>query len=936
MLNERWYLDLEEIPALIALGQFARQMGDRSVALAHFQAAAARVPEDFWRKLDVVEELLALNRFEEAAAVCQAVLALEPGQPQALIALGQGARRMGDRSAALAHFQAAAARVPEDFWRKLDVVEELLALNRFEEAAAVCQAVLALEPGQPQALIFLGQRARRMGDRSAALAHFQAAEARVPGDIWRKLDVVEELLALERLDEAESIYREILICDPNFVAAKVGLGQLERRRRGAAASLAFFQAAITADPKAIWPYLEAAANLRDLGRLEEAEAQYCIVLAREPSNIYALIGRGYCGRMSNDRRAALTSFEQAVRHAPNDPWPRLEMAHEHREAGDHDVARQIAGRILQNDPNNLEALLSLAETERHAGQRASAHAILCQAHGAHPSNIDLLVEMARDEHRLGLHAACDAHLQRVLAKQPFHVGAIQMSADRLTARNEIEEARAFYDRARSARPNEPVFQLGFLTALCSLGRADEAIATIKTLQHQQDVPLSFLVKLIMMLRQIGSYHEALSVARSATEANPQSFWALLERFYTEILFDDDRSIEACLSMMRPIGRSEQAILERAWGLYEENRHHLEEAGMRYENAAKLDPSDPSPLSDLVRVKMMTGDFAGARQHLRGVSEREAYFHRLRQKSVNASQTFYGQILNDFSLDSGIAAALEALQSLPPPARLAVLRLVARQNPDSTAAAVSLSLAMQQSGAFDNVPSEGENIPKRIAQFWDSFTVPDDIKTLMKTWKEMNPDYEVHYFTNRTAALFLTKYFPSPVLQAFTRCREAAQKADIFRLAWLFAIGGIYVDADDRCLKPLDELLPEGTNLFLYQEDIGTFANDIIAATSNHSVIKTALDLAVTAINRGDLEIAWLSTGPGLITRAFVQFMLDKEADELLAGTVILNRRRLHQYVAIHCSAGYKNTNRHWLNSSFPSNGAGHSKSLDDHTNSRSP
>jgi mannosyltransferase OCH1-like enzyme/predicted Zn-dependent protease len=707
-----------------------------------------------------------------------------------------------------------------------------------------------------------------------------------------------------------------LICEPNFVPAKTGLGQLKRRRSGAAASLAFFQAAMADNPEATWPHLEAAADLRDLGRLEEAEEYYAIVLAREPSNIYALIGWGCCARMRNDHQAALARFQEAVLHAPNDPRPKLEVAQEHREAGEFEIARDIATRVLECHPNHLPALLSLVETERSAGQRAAAHALLCRAYRGDPGNIDLLVEMARDEHRLGLHAECDAHLQQVLTKHPFHIHAIQLSADRLVARNEIEEARALYDQARNARPAEPLFQLGLLTMLWKLGRADEAIATIIQIREQNEAPLSLLVKLIMMLRETGRYHEALSVARSVTETNPRSFWAFLERFYTEILFDDDRSIEACLEKMRPAGRSEQVILERAWGLYDENRHRLTDACMHYENAASLDPSDPGPLSDLTRVKMMIGDFAGARDHLRGVSEREAYYHRLRQKSVNSSQTFYGQILNEFSLDSDIAAALEALQSLPPSSRLSVLRLVARQNPNSTATAVSLSLAMQQSGSFRRSLMQDHKIQKRIAQFWDSPAIPHDIQTLMQTWQEMNPSYEIHRFDRRTAAHLLIKHFPPTVLQAFKNCRDVAQKADIFRLAWLLASGGVYVDADDRCLKPLDDLLPEGTNLFLYQEDIGTLANDIIAATPSNSVIKTALDLAVVAINRGDPEIAWLSTGPALITRAFVQTTL-AEADEMLPGAVIFDRRRLHQYVAVHCSAGYKHTNRHWLNSSFP-------------------
>ncbi len=910
-------MDVDDLHALMTLGRDARLSGDHLTALVHFQAVADHLPQDIWRKLDVAAELTALERFAEAERVHDAILALEPGNPQSLIALGQTARRRGDHEVALAHFQTVADHLPQDIWRKLDVIEELRSLGRLDEARIVYEAILALEPGNPQALIALGQGARRAGDHAAALAYFQTAAEHLPRDIWRKLDVIEELSALGRLDEAESLYRVILILDRDCLAAKVGLGQMIRRRNGAEAALAFFQAAALEEPGATWPHLEAATDLRALGRLVEADAKYGIVLTSDPNDLYALIGRGHCAGSRNDHDIALAYFKMAADSAPLDPWPKLEMARAHRELGDHDTARQIAGALLASDPDDLQALLSLAETERHAGRGDDAYAVLGRAQRAHPHHADLILEMARAEHRSALHAECDAHLQMVLSSHPFHPGAVQLWTERLIARNDMEAARAAYEQASSARPDEPLFQLGLLTVLCHTGQADEAIASVEALQRRGEASASFLVRLIMMLRQAGRYHEALSTAVAASEAHPRNFWIFLERFHTELLFDDEAAIETCLNRMQESSSQKKAILERSWGLFEENRRRLPAAIARYENAAALDPLDPSPLNDLARVKMMVCDFAGARGHLTRVAEREAHYNALRQRSQNRSQTFYGQILNDFSLDSTLARAFEAAQGLPPPARVNLLRLIARQNPDNTMAAVSLLLAMREAGVFDR-PAEGEGgIPRMVTQFWDTVPPPDDIRTLMETWRDVNPGYEMRCLDSRAAVAFLAEHCPPPVLQAFNRCREIAQKADIFRLAWLVERGGIYVDADDRCLQPLDGVLPAGARLVLYQEDLGTLANDVIAAAPRHPVMAKALDLAVAAINRGDREIAWLSTGPGLITRAFVQVMLHERSDSLPPGTVVLDRRHLHRFIAVHCSVGYKKTNRHWLNSSFP-------------------
>jgi len=72
---------------------------------------------------------------------------------------------------------------------------------------------------------------------------------------------------------------------------------------------------------------------------------------------------------------------------------------------------------------------------------------------------------------------------------------------------------------------------------------------------------------------------------------------------------------------------------------------------------------------------------------------------------------------------------------------------------------------------------------------------------------------------------------------------------------------------------------------------------------------------VAAINRGDSDIVWLSTGPGLLTRAFAQWLPDN-APAVPDGTIVLDRHELFQAVAPGCMTGYKTTRRHWSNSSF--------------------
>jgi mannosyltransferase OCH1-like enzyme len=133
---------------------------------------------------------------------------------------------------------------------------------------------------------------------------------------------------------------------------------------------------------------------------------------------------------------------------------------------------------------------------------------------------------------------------------------------------------------------------------------------------------------------------------------------------------------------------------------------------------------------------------------------------------------------------------------------------------------------------------------------------------------------------------------------------------------LAVAGGVYADADDKCLQPIDSIVPETAELVMYQEDHGTIANNFIAARPGQKVVVRALEMVVAAINRGDNDIVWLATGPGLLTRAFGQFLAPGAGLEVPPGVVVLDRRELFAAVAIHCAAGYKRTDRHWSNAAF--------------------
>ena len=271
------------------------------------------------------------------------------------------------------------------------------------------------------------------------------------------------------------------------------------------------------------------------------------------------------------------------------------------------------------------------------------------------------------------------------------------------------------------------------------------------------------------------------------------------------------------------------------------------------------------------------------------------------------------------LDAEALAELRRLRLRPLKSQFEPLRRLIREHPDYTPAAIIAAIALRQHGELaprnptTNVASSP--IPRTIFQFWDD-DPPEDVQYLMASWQQLNPGYTWTCFNDESAQRFLEEEFDREVLRAYQLAPVPAQKADIFRLACLVARGGIYADADDRCLAPIDSFLRPNVTLAVHQENYGSIGNNFIAATPEHPVLVRALELGAAAMHRGDHDLVWLSTGPGLLTRAFALEWAAGRPGGVLRRTQLMDLGALQRVIGIHCPVRYKSTRRHWSRAAF--------------------
>ena len=251
-------------------------------------------------------------------------------------------------------------------------------------------------------------------------------ESVLPGP---KLEAATELRELGRLDEAEAPAHEALALSPDNVHAYINLAFCARKRGQREQALHWLKRAIEAAPTLPGPKLEAATELRELGRLDEAEAMAHEALAVSPGNVHAYNSLAFCARKRGQSDQALEWFQAAIKAAPTLPGPKQDAAVELRVLGEYDAAREMIGCVLADGTRTPYALLILGMIERAAGQREAALAAFTAAHEVDRRHAGALVEMATEYRHLGQPAECDRCLALALECDPRNIAALSRRAE---------------------------------------------------------------------------------------------------------------------------------------------------------------------------------------------------------------------------------------------------------------------------------------------------------------------------------------------------------------------------------------------------------------------------------------------------------------------------------------------------------------------------
>ncbi len=148
------------------------------------------------------------------------------------------------------------------------------------------------------------------------------------------------------------------------------------------------------------------------------------------------------------------------------------------------------------------------------------------------------------------------------------------------------------------------------------------------------------------------------------------------------------------------------------------------------------------------------------------------------------------------------------------------------------------------------------IPKLIHRVWlGDAPMPEKMVRCGESWREHHPGWKQRLWTDRRLPRGVDR-------AALARCGNAAERSDVIRYHVMSRYGGVYVDTDFECLRPLDPLI---TNIsaFAGYEERGRVASGIVGSAPGHPAFRRLADEVARSAGRGIQPDA---TGPPLITR----------------------------------------------------------------------
>jgi tetratricopeptide (TPR) repeat protein len=466
---------------------------------------------------------MAAGQTAEGEAAYQKGVEVNPRSVQAHVWLGQFWFSQSKMTEAEAEMRAADELDPHAVLPRVFLVRILVATARPNDAEKLCTALKTVAPDDPRAYKALGLFYLSTGQKEKAAAEFQSLLASKPKDGSVRADLIELLIDLKRMKEAQALNQEVLSHNPDDPQSLLSNGRMliaEGNYQGAAAAL---QTAIKSEPNCARCYYflgtaQAALGLTGLAKASLARAR---TLSPQMSDAAAALAR--LDVNSGDYDEALRLAGSALKANPDLVSAYVTEARVLIAKGDLTKAEGRLEEALKRDGTALPAVATLLSIYMKQGKTQAAVLRISRLVEQYPQNPGLRVLLGVAYLNLKDWDKSEANVRQALALDPKARDAYTLLANIDLARGAVEPAEAHFRAAIEANPSGLINYVALENLYEKAGNWEEAKKLCE--RARQADPSSPVVAdrlASLYLDHGGDVNVAVSLAQIAKQKMPAS------------------------------------------------------------------------------------------------------------------------------------------------------------------------------------------------------------------------------------------------------------------------------------------------------------------------------------------------------------------------------------------------------------------------------
>lgn len=458
-----------------------RAGGDRTRvddALKHLQAAFKLNPDDLMAGLAVAQIMMSTERLAEAERVLATMVERMPDQRALNYNYAQVLTKLGRGAEAKPYLERTITADPNYGPAIMQLIEIYQQENEWRKAAELLQPLVDDDPlnvdlQRQQAFFYL-----RAGDARKAADRLKVLVAADPKDSRARYFLAEALNDLEEYADAEKLYRQQLVENPDDAELLSSFGlSLVGQKKWDEATATFIKLLGRTD---LPDHISALARTQ-LANIELQKGNYDkaietakqVFIFRDKPNTQAInIALEAMKKQNRKPEESIALLQPLVAKFGTDPFVNSRNIEALVRAGRKDEAAKNAATQWKLGTRNA---ITTAEAYVAAGDAASAVTLMKSAAAAKPEEIDLQFELGSVQDRAGDRAGAEKTFMAVLAKNENHAPTLNYLGY-MWAENgvHLEEAHEMLTRAVGQEPDNGAYIDSLGWVYFRLGKLDLA------------------------------------------------------------------------------------------------------------------------------------------------------------------------------------------------------------------------------------------------------------------------------------------------------------------------------------------------------------------------------------------------------------------------------------------------------------------------------